>query len=783
MSRLRRSQIRPFVTRGRRMIVAILLTIALVSVVGVGLSIRETSRSQHQAAVVEVAARQRTLAQQYLSEVLLARAGQPADPAQTAALLDRSAETLLHGGKAPAVPGDDDETNLTAPTDSTITAQLQQARNLGRDLTGSGQALLAGRPVSAVELTAGEDLRGTGGLKRLRALTALSSNVSLNAARSLASLTDRNVSSLITTQALIGGIGLLVSLLLGAALIVVTRRQSTHFRSLVTSSTDLVMVFGDGGCLYASHSVGELIGQPEDELLGDELTRYVHPKDRDLVAHAAVNGEPTELVFRLMNRFGVWRHLEAVVTDLRADRHLRGVVLNARDISERLRLEEELTRQAFHDGLTGLPNRALFRDRLMQALTRATGSSSHTAVLLLDLDGFKQVNDSLGHGSGDLLLEAVARRFENAIDRSDTLARLGGDEFAVLIERADESEALAIGKGLIAELSSPFRIAGRELTVGCSVGAAVAEPGASNAEDLLRDADIAMYAAKEAGRGRAQLFRHEMAREFGELLGLEHELRTALQSGEMSVHFQREVTLDGEIIGAEALLRWTSRSRGSVPPDRFIPLAERNGMIFPLGEFVLRESCRQAAAWRSSGILPDGFTTWVNVSVHQLSAGGLCHFVEHLLAQSDLAPSMLGLEITESAIVEGAGGELAKRELEALHALGVRIAIDDFGTGFSALGQLRHMPIDMLKIDRSFVRGIENDPKEAAIVENLVNLAHTLGILAIAEGIETEGQLGVVRGLGCDLAQGYLFGRPAEPERLAEALSEAAPAAVSVQLA
>jgi diguanylate cyclase (GGDEF)-like protein/PAS domain S-box-containing protein len=772
MSLRRKRGLTPFAARGRRTVVAVLATIALVSAITVILSIRETSHAQHQAAVVEVAARQRTLAERYLSEVLLARSGARADPGYTASLLHRSARALLEGGVAPAVNGDDDETDLSAPTDPVTEAQLEQAERLGNDLTATGAALLVGRPLSDVPQTAGEHMQGLGSLDRLRSLTVLSSNVSLNAARTIAANADRTISGLVTTQIVLGGVGLLISLLLGLALIAATRRQSAHFRSLVSSSTDLVLLFGEGGCQYASESVASLTGRDDDELLGDGFIGLVHPQDADLVGQCAAVGDPTEIVMRVMNRFGEWRDLEARVTDLRSDRHLRGVLFNARDVSERIRLEGELTQQAFHDGLTGLANRALFRDRLDQALARSIRSHGQVAVLLLDLDGFKQVNDSLGHDAGDALLGEVARRFSETARPSDTLARLGGDEFALLLEGADEEEAQVVAGRLREQLTQPFSITDRDLAITASIGVAVASPADSDAEDLLRDADIAMYAAKEAGRDRSEVFHRDMAREFGELLGLEHELRLGLEGGEVSVHYQPEVTLDGEIVGVEALMRWHSGTRGNVPPMRFIPLAERTGMIFELGEFVLAEACAQTKSWADKGVLPERFTTWVNLSGKQLSAGGLSDIVKAALEDSGLPPEHLGLEVTETAIAEGAAGDRAKEGLEELHALGVRIAIDDFGTGFSALGRLRHFPIDMLKVDRSFVRGIEDDPKDAAITANLVSLAHTMGILAIAEGIETAGQLAAIRSIGCDLAQGYLFGRPVEAGLLTELLIE-----------
>jgi EAL domain-containing protein (putative c-di-GMP-specific phosphodiesterase class I) len=280
-----------------------------------------------------------------------------------------------------------------------------------------------------------------------------------------------------------------------------------------------------------------------------------------------------------------------------------------------------------------------------------------------------------------------------------------------------------------------------------------------------------MYEAKAAGRGRYELFCQDMAREFGELLGLEHELRLGLQRGEFTVHYQPEIDLaSGTIVGVEALVRWNSPRRGLVSPGRFIPVAEATGLIGPLGEFVLREACRQTAEWGRAGRLPESFVTWVNLSAKQL-ASGLCTLVRETLESHQLAPSQLGLEVTESAVIEeGPTSARARSELEDLHALGVRIAIDDFGTGFSSLGQLRNFPVDTIKVDLSFVQGVETDAKDAAITANIVNLAHALGLSAVAEGIETDGQLSSLRDLGCDLGQGYHFARPMPPDQLGELL-------------
>jgi PAS domain S-box/diguanylate cyclase (GGDEF) domain len=758
---VRRRTFTPFESRGRLAIGAILATIAFVSIVIVGLSIRATQRSQHKGSVVEVAARQRTLAERYVDGVLLALAGRRADPVHTGQLLTESTSALLNGGIAPAVPGDDDATKLTAAQGTTVRGQLTQEKRLVADLTSTGGAMLAGQPVDQLPATAGEHLGPKDPVERLRVLAAVTSNVSLNAARTIATSADDNVNGLITTEEVLGGAGLLISLGLALALISVTRRQTAHFRSLVTSSTDLVLVFGESGCRYASRSVTEMLGREPSELMGAGFFKLVDPREAGILRETCARGDPAEIVFKVRNKFGEWRHLDAHVTDLRSDRWVRSVVLNARDITERLQLEEELTRQAFHDGLTRLPNRALFRDRLDQALVRSLRSSETLAVLLLDLDGFKQVNDSLGHDAGDHLLQVIASRLDDVCRPSDTLARLGGDEFAILLEGAGETHAATVCERLLELVSMPVSAAGRELSVGASIGIAIHPGGRGDSTSLIRDADVAMYAAKESGRGTHQLFRFEMAREFGDGLGLEHELRLGLQRNELTVHYQPEIELSANrVVGVEALLRWNSPTRGQVPPARFIPIAESSGLIFPIGEFVVGEACRQTAEWRRQGLLSEDFVTWVNLSATQLSAAGVSDLVMRELAAAELPASFLGLEVTETAIIRGASSQQASAELQELHDLGVRIAIDDFGTGFSSLGQLRHFPVDMLKVDRSFVQGVEHSAKDAAITASLVSLAHALGVTAIAEGIESDGQLESLREVGCDYAQGFLFAHP-----------------------
>ena len=760
---MRHGSFQPFKSRGRKVLLAIVCTFVLSSALSVGLSIWSTSRSQHKAAEVEIAGRQRTLAERYVEQLLLVRAGKQADPFVIARDLRGSADALVHGGVAPAIAGDDDDVSLPPEANSVAEAQLVQEQKLVHDLTATGAAILDHRSVSGIQLTAGEHPVVSDPIERLRIIAALTSNMALNATRTIASATDHNIAHLIVLQIALGVGGCLLSLLLAWALIFTTRRQTAHFRSLVDASTDLVIAFGPKGCRYVTPSVTRMTGRAAADLLGDGVLEIVHEDDRDNVQAAAEQGEPPELVFRVVDTSGAWRKLEARVSDLRQDRLVRSVVFNTRDVTERELLEEELTRQAFHDGLTDLPNRALFRDRLDHALARSKRAAEPLTVMLVDLDGFKQVNDSLGHDAGDQLLQEVAARFAESVRTSDTVARFGGDEFAVLLEGADERQAAVTSDRLLEHLAEPIMVAGRELVLTASIGIVLHRGGSEGGEDLIRDADIAMYAAKESGRARFEIFHHDMARELGELLGIEHELRLGLARGEFGLHYQPMVDLaSSKVIGVETLLRWRSPTRGNVPPDRFIPVAESTGLIVELGEYVLLEGCRQAARWRADESLEHDFVTWVNVSPRQLVPGGFSTRVREALEETGLPPHALGLEITESAIVEpGNAGDRARRELEELHDLGVRIAIDDFGTGFSSLGQLRHIPIDMIKVDRTFVQGAELDSKDATITSNLITLAHALNVVAVAEGIESTGQLDSLRQFGCDSAQGFLFARPA----------------------
>jgi diguanylate cyclase (GGDEF)-like protein/PAS domain S-box-containing protein len=436
-----------------------------------------------------------------------------------------------------------------------------------------------------------------------------------------------------------------------------------------------------------------------------------------------------------------------------------GAVVALHDVTERRRAEEQLARQAVSDPLTDLPNRLLLRDRLDHALGAASRGHRLPALLFIDLDGFKAVNDSAGHDAGDEVLVAVAGRLRAALRPGDTLARLGGDEFAILLEESDADEAIRLAQRLLPLVAEHLTLRGLDLVVTASVGVAVPEEGTrSTSGDLLRNADLAMYAAKESGKGQVRIYEPSMHASVIARTSLERGLRQALAEGELVLHYQPVVSFgSGRAVEVEALVRWESPERGLVPPLDFIPLAEATGLIVPIGAWVLEEGCRQLAAWDAdpaSGLA--GLALAVNVSPRQLQDPGLLAEVHAALEQHGLGPERLTIEITESALGDGAP---TLRLLQALKDLGVRLSLDDFGTGYSSLARLRHFPVDTVKIDRSFVQEIEAG-RQAPLVSATLALAGALGLSNVAEGVETEEQERFLREQGCDSAQGFRYSRP-----------------------
>ena len=481
------------------------------------------------------------------------------------------------------------------------------------------------------------------------------------------------------------------------------------------------------------------------------------------------DGGEIELRYADSGAWGLWHHSLLTGRDGRPEAWISHCI----DVSKRRTAEEELSWQANHDALTGLPNRELFMERLSGSL----GPGGRVAVLLVDLDDFKVVNDSLGHSAGDRLLSAVAERLCRVLRPTDVMARFGGDEFTVLLPGiTSEGYALGVARRLAETLREPLVLDGERRYVTASVGVSFSGPGEHDPHGLLRDADAAMYRAKELGKSRCEVFDDSMRERAMERLELESGLRHALADGELRLVYQPLVTLDdGRVTGVEALLRWDHPIFGVVAPLRFVSLAERNGLIIPIGAWVLHEACRQLAAWGDKAI-----SVSVNVSARQLGSTDLVDVVRTALEDSGIAPVRLCLEITETAMMAdpGAIGET----LRALKALGVRLAVDDFGVGHASLRQLRALlPVDTLKIDKSFVDGITRDADDAAIVEGVVRLAHSLGLQAVAEGVETADQVAMLRSFSCQTGQGYHFARPAEPEAIARMLTAATATATAAR--
>lgn len=441
------------------------------------------------------------------------------------------------------------------------------------------------------------------------------------------------------------------------------------------------------------------------------------------------------------------------------------------DVTERRRHEVELLHQASHDALNGLPNRMLLMDRIQQGIAQARRDGGSLFLLFVDLDHFKLINDSQGHHAGDRLLLEVATRLRHCIREQDTVARLGGDEFVVLLtEQHDEAEILGVLQRLLEEVARPWVDGEAEYRIGCSIGISCFPRDGEDAETLLRCADTAMYQAKESGRHTFHFYTPELNRSVSDRLALASSLHRALERRELRVHYQPRLDLtSGRIIGAEALVRWQHPEQGLIPPDRFIPVAEETGLIVPIGRGVLVEACRQNKAWQTAG-LPT-LCVSVNLSPIQFRRADLVQEVADILALSGLKPEHLELDVTESFVMHDA--ERIDATMRELKRLGVAISVDDFGTGYSSLSYLKRFPVDRLKVDRSFVRDIHQDPDDAAIVRAIITLGHALGLKVVAEGVETLEHQAFLKRHGCDEVQGYLYSRPVSADEFEALLRKA----------
>jgi diguanylate cyclase (GGDEF)-like protein/PAS domain S-box-containing protein len=561
------------------------------------------------------------------------------------------------------------------------------------------------------------------------------------------------------------------------------RRQSeARFGSLVQHASDVVLVVNGpaevGGMAngadinFQSPSVQRVLGFDRDELQGTPLVDLIHENDRtatlavleEVMVHPA--DRPAMVQFRCRHKDGGWRDLETTLTNLLDDHTVGGVVLNARDVTDKVALQRRLSHQAFHDPLTDLANRTLFRDRVEHTLQRRARPDELVAVLFLDIDDFKTINDSLGHSVGDQLLIQVADRLRQCLRSGDTAARFGGDEFAILLE--DSTDAEVVAERISQALTERFEIDGKELFITVSIGIDVSRVAQGSADELLRNADAAMYTAKSGGTGRSVQFRPDMHLRALKRLDLEAELRRAIDNDEFRLHYQPMVQpATGRIVGFEALIRWAHPERGLIGPGDFIQVAEDTGLIRPIGRWVVRHAARQAAAWQEEYQYPR-LTMSVNLSAQELASPEITRDIQRALDENGLDPTTVVVEMTERTLMTHT--ETSKARLDELKALGVRLSVDDFGTGYSSLSYLRGFPIDAIKIAKPFLDGVPDGDQETALVRGIIELGHNLDLEVVAEGVERTEQWETLREMGCDVAQGYLLARPQGAERIEKLL-------------
>lgn len=529
----------------------------------------------------------------------------------------------------------------------------------------------------------------------------------------------------------------------------------------------------DNPIVYVNPAFERITGYSSEEVLGRNA-RLLQGSDLaqpELIGvRAALQDErPCHVVLRNYRKDGsmYWNelHIAPVRNDAGAVTHYIGV---HSDITDAKTHQDELARQANHDSLTGLPNRNLLWDRIDGACARTQRYGNFAAVVFLDLDNFKVVNDSLGHTRGDQLLRAVAARLQSALRATDTVARQGGDEFVlVLSDQKSEQQVAGELQRIVRLFLKPFPVDSQDVFITASMGAALHPQDAKDPESLMKSAELAMYRAKESGRNTYQLYTVEMQTRVTQRLALESGLRRALEQGEFELHYQPQVDLrSNRVFGCEALIRWRQADLGMISPATFIPLAEETGLIVPIGEWVLRTACRQCKKWQDAGL--PAVTVAVNISARQFREKNLFHLVATILAETGLAPGQLELEVTESVIMHDAQQVIAS--LQAFRDMGVHLSVDDFGTGYSSLSYLKRFPVERLKIDQSFVRDLGTDADDAAIAQAIITLGHTLNLRVIAEGVETPEQLAFLRQHQCDEMQGYLFGKPMPVEEFGKLL-------------
>jgi diguanylate cyclase (GGDEF)-like protein/PAS domain S-box-containing protein len=558
------------------------------------------------------------------------------------------------------------------------------------------------------------------------------------------------------------------------------RESEERFSSTMELAAIGIAHVDEGGRFqYVNPQLCKMLGYTEQELLSLTVKEISHPGDanvtdelRDRLRGGAIQSFKIEKRYLRKDGTPIWVGLTIACKRDRAGRCLYDISI-VEDISSRKGAEERIQYLATHDGLTGLPNRVMFQQLLGLSIETARRYGRRLAVLFIDLDRFKVINDTLGHEAGDVLLREIGARLGEVLRASDVVARLGGDEFVVLLQEInDPAQAASVARNILNVVMKPVVILGQECRVTASIGVCLHPDDGQDDQSIMKHADMAMYLAKEEGKNNFQFFTSRMKPHSIERLTLETNLRRALELEEFSLHYQAKVNFrSGAITGVEALLRWHNPELGSVAPARFIPLAEETGLIVPIGKWVLRTACAQSVAWQKQGL--PAVRMSVNLSMRQMNDEGLVREIESVLAETGLKPDLLELEVTESTIMHNA--ERAARVLTAIKQLGVRLAIDDFGTGYSSLAHLKRFPIDTLKVDRSFIREVPNDAEDRAIAEAIIAMGKTLSLTVVAEGVETPEQQAFLRERLCDEMQGYYFSTPVAAQDFAELLRSHSP--------